>query len=154
MLSRIAVSGTRWAHRPERDYERLFADYLGPFSLPDSTVYVGGALGIDTFALRWLARATEALVAVVVPATVDEQPREAADAIRIAAASGRVHELVELVHPGFPSTEAYHARNRWMVDRAELLVAFPLADSQSEGGTAYTVDYAASRGVPRLVVDV
>lgn len=153
VLSRIVVSGARSALRPERDYDRLFADFLGPFTLPDRTVYVGGALGIDTLALRWLARETKALVTVVVPATLEEQPREAAGAIRVAAASGRVHELIELVHPDFPSTEAYHARNRWMVDRSELLVAFPLNDGESRG-TAYTIDYAASRGVPRLVVGI
>jgi len=61
--------------------------------------------------------------------------------------------VVELRHPEFPSAAAYHNRNRWMVDRAGLLVAFPQGNNPSSG-TIYTVNYAAERDLPRVIVPI
>lgn len=49
------------------------------------------------------------------------------------------HVLSEHYYPGCMFT-----RNRYMVDRADLLLAYFVENS---GGTAYTVKYARSRGV-------
>lgn len=38
-----------------------------------------------------------------------------------------------------------------MVDRSALVIGFPRTDSSSEG-TWYTLEYAASKGTPRLIV--
>lgn len=62
-------------------------------------------------------------------------------------------EIVELRQVGHPSAEAYHYRNRWMVDRGQLVIAFPRGEDQTSG-TWYTVNYAAEQGKPRLIVPV
>lgn len=151
----IAISGTRdTSHRPDEDFFGLFADYVRPFTRrPGIRLYVGGAVGVDALALRWLAHDTEAEITVVVPSTVARQPEPAQLAIRAAQEADRLREIVELEHPDFPSTEAYHARNRWMVDRSRLLIAFPLADGTSSG-TRYTIGYASATAVSHLIVPV
>lgn len=155
MIEGVTISGTRATdHRPEHDYTRLFGHYLEPFlRSADVHLYVGGALGIDTLALRWLMTRTEARITVVVPGTVADQPEAAAGEIQRALTAKRLDQVVELRHEHHPSTDSYHARNRWMIERSQLLVAFPLADHTS-GGTAYTIEFAASQRVPYLIVPV
>ncbi|MER5890952.1 hypothetical protein ABT160_44645 [Streptomyces sp. NPDC001941] len=149
-MRRVAITGTRdTGHRGEGDYERLFERYLAPFAF-DAHFYVGGAVGIDTLCLLWLARATTARITVVVPGTVSQQPAAARRAVTVAA--HRVGELVELGAAPLHSP-AYHARNRWMVDRAELTVGFPHGTKPSSG-TWQTLDYTAASGKPRLIVPV
>ena len=61
------------------------------------------------------------------------------------------------IRPGWsrPTSDMFHARNRAMIDSgADLCIAFvnkPLADSR---GTASTVNYARSKGVKTIVVEV
>lgn len=155
VMRTIAISGTRSTdHRPGDDFFDLFGEYLLPLvERPGVHVYVGGAVGIDTLALGWLARETEADITVAVPSTVADQPEPAQRQIEAAAVVQRLGRIVELRHPRFPSTEAYHARNRWMVERCRLLVAFPRAGAGS-GGTQYTIDYASSLHVPRMIISV
>jgi hypothetical protein len=154
MPGSVTISGTRaTSHHPDNWFTALFARYVEPFIGSNAHVYVGGAPGIDTLALRWLTVRACAQITVVVPARLADQPREARDAVASALRDERVTNLVELRHPRFPAVEAYHARNRWMVDRSELLIAFPLADSGASG-TGQTIEYAASKRLPRLVVPV
>lgn len=156
MLTSIAISGTRsTGHRTDREYFQVFADLVGPYAQRGEAVrfYLGGAPGIDTLGLRWLAKETRVALTIVVPATVAAQPEPARDAVRAAAADGRVDLVVELEHPDFPASAAYHVRNRYMVDNSELLIAFPLATGAG-GGTLQTMDYAAMKGLPRLIVPV
>ncbi len=40
-----------------------------------------------------------------------------------------------------------------MVDRGQLVIAFPRGEDQTSG-TWYTVNYAAEQGKPRLIVPV
>ena len=154
MTLAVVVSGSRRTeHRPASDYDGLFGVYLAPFVAVGGSVFVGGAVGVDTLASRWLVRHTAARLKVVVPGTVGDQPGEAREVIAAARARPSLFELTELRHPSFPSAAAYHARNRWMVDRAGLLVAFPCGDDP-KSGTAYTINYAAERGLPRLIVPI
>lgn len=156
MLTSIAISGTRSIdHRADGDYFRLFTDLVAPYAQWGEAVrfYLGGAPGIDTLGLRWLAEETRAILTVVVPAFVAAQPEPARDAVHAAVAAGRVDLVVELEQPDFPSTAAYHVRNRYMVDNSEMLIAFPLA-SGAAGGTLQTIEYAAAKGLPRLIVPV
>lgn len=156
MPTAITISGTRSTeHRADTDYFRVFADLVAPYTQPGTAVrfYLGGAPGIDTLGLRWLAEQTRATLTVVVPATVAAQPEPAREAIRAAGLAGRIDLVVELAQQDFPSTAAYHARNRYMVDNSELLIAFPLATG-AEGGTLSTMEYAAERGLPRLIVPI
>ncbi|MFD0291972.1 hypothetical protein [Streptomyces sp. NPDC127118] len=147
----VAITGTRSTdHRPRDEYLALFATYLGAFAR--SAFYVGGAKGIDTLALLWLAESTHADVTVVVPGTVAEQPEEARQSISHARNLKRIKKIVELGAPDL-SAEAYHARNRWMVDRSALTIGFPHSAAPSSG-TWQTIGYAADQGKPRLIVPV
>jgi hypothetical protein len=148
----ITITGTRAVEGHEGPhYGRLFDLYLAPFVKAGHGFLVGGAIGIDTLALHWLA-SQGAPVTVAVPSTVAEQPDPARDAIRRAQREALV-AVVELRHPGFPDAEAYHARNRWMVDRSQFTIGFPRT-GEDGSGTWYTLDYAAGKGLPRLIVPV
>jgi hypothetical protein len=152
MPKAITVSGARVTNlRFAAANDELFAEYLAPFAAEHTQFYVGGAVGIDSLALRWLVEKSRAIVTVVVPATVADQPDNAQDEILAASRLGRLSEIVELRHPRFPEAEAYHARNRWMVDHSAFLIAFPHS-THSESGTWQTIHYAAASAKPRLIV--
>jgi predicted Rossmann fold nucleotide-binding protein DprA/Smf involved in DNA uptake len=148
---RITITGTRDVPEAAGRCEALFERYLAPYATGGHSFFVGGAVGIDTLALDWLIP-RRAPVTVVVPATVEDQPPPARDRIRHAQQAG-LAEVVELRHPDFPEAEAYHARNRYMVDRSAFVIGYPLA-STKVGGTWYTIEYAASKDMPRLIVPV
>jgi predicted Rossmann fold nucleotide-binding protein DprA/Smf involved in DNA uptake len=150
----ITITGTRaTGHRPPEEYGAMFADYLAPFAHEATHFYLGGASGIDSLALLWLTAETNSEISVVVPGTVAEQPPDARQAVTTARERGRLGELVELRHEGHPSAEAYHYRNRWMVDRSVFVIAFPRGEDQTHG-TWYTANYAAEQSKPRLIVPV
>ncbi|GAA0654207.1 hypothetical protein GCM10009548_20580 [Streptomyces malaysiensis subsp. malaysiensis] len=152
MTRAVAITGTRaTAHRDLAGYAELFASYLRPFADADAHFYIGGAKGIDSLSLLWLVGNAEARITVVVPGTVQQQPDEARQAI--ARSRGRITEVVELraEQLGAP---AFHARNRWMVDRSDMVIGFPLAGSHGTSGTWQTLDYAAQQVKPHLVVPV
>jgi predicted Rossmann fold nucleotide-binding protein DprA/Smf involved in DNA uptake len=147
----VTITGTRSVDEDARGrLGGLFNKYLQPFADPDARFYLGGAAGIDTAALDWLAQHTEAALTVVVPCTVADQPASAADTIRRWSLGGRLAEVVELGADTL-GTSAYHARNRWMVDRSGLVIGFPHGTVPTSG-TWYTIHYAAEQGKPRLVV--
>jgi hypothetical protein len=130
----------------------LFDDFLRPFADQDATFYLGGAVGIDTSALDWLAEHTQASLTVVVPCTVADQPEAATKVIGRWQERGRLAHVVEL-RAAKLDAPAYHARNRWMVDHSGFVIGFPHGMT-SASGTWYTVNYAAEQGKPRLVVPI
>ena len=149
IMRTVAISGTReTGHRGPDDYTSLFTAYLQPFA--DSHFYIGGAKGIDSLSLIWLAGNTGAHITVVVPGTVDQQPAEARQAI--ACTRNRIKDIVEL-GAGELHTPAFHARNRWMVDRSSMTIGFPNA-TEPGSGTWQTLNYTAQQGKPRLIVPV
>jgi len=105
----------------------------------------GGAKGADTQALDAACGITRCRV--ILPAFLSSQPLEARTVIRDCA-----DVIEELAHPAFPKAEAYYARNRALVDGADRLLAF--TDGKTSGGTHWTMQYAASRGVPVDAVSV
>jgi hypothetical protein len=146
----VTITGTRaTGHRPLSDYRELFEKFIRPFATATTRFYLGGATGIDSLALLWLAGETEAGLVVAVPAKLVDQPADARHAIATVREAGRLEEVVEL--GGVTRTSGYHARNRWMVERSGFVIGFPHGES---GGTVYTLDYAAGLGKPRLVVPV
>ncbi|SFW74707.1 hypothetical protein [Amycolatopsis australiensis] len=147
----VTITGTR-SVPAESQLAGLFDDYLRPFAAPDAHFYLGGAVGIDTAALDWLAENSEASLIVVVPCTVVDQPAAAVASIRRQRDAGRLAEVVELGADRL-GTAAYYARNRWMVDRSEFVVGFPRGTDPTSG-TWYTVNYAAEQGKPRLIAPV
>ncbi|WP_030680181.1 DNA-processing protein DprA [Streptomyces sp. NRRL B-1347] len=147
----VAVTGTRnTGHRSLAEYADLFRDYLGPFASPGAHFYIGGAKGVDSMSLIWLAGNTSAAITVVVPGRVDQQPAEARQAI--ARARDRIREIVEL-RASELKAPAYHARNRWMVDRASMTIGYP-HHAEESSGTWQTLDYTRDQGKPRLIVPV
>ncbi len=148
----VTITGTRTTgHRPHGDYTRLFSTYLAPFATDDATVvYLGGAKGIDSLALAWLAEATPAQLVVVVPGTLAQQPDAARSAVDRHRA--RIMQIIELRAAAL-NTEAYHARNRYMVDRSRMAIGFPHTGGAGSG-TWQTLNYTAELGKPRLIVPV
>jgi hypothetical protein len=150
--SAVTITGTRsTGHRDLEDYPALFGTYIRPFALPGTRFYLGGATGIDSIALQWLAWETSADLQVVVPARLEDQPADARHAVAIVRADSRLADLTEL--KGTLNTPGFHARNRWMADRSEMVIGFPLAGEDS-GGAVWTLDYARSLGLPCLIVPV
>jgi predicted Rossmann-fold nucleotide-binding protein len=119
-----------------------------PFLEDGTVVLLGGATGVDTLALRWLAAWEQVRVVVVVPGRLRDQPADAQAAVRVAPRT----TVTELAAAGL-DTAAHHARNRHMVDRVDLVIAFPRND-EPEGGTWHTIAYARAHQVPHLVVPV
>ncbi len=149
---RITITGTRDTDDARAGhYQKVFDRFLAPFATAGHQFLVGGAVGIDTHALGWLT-GHRLPVTVVVPATVEDQPDLAASLIR-KVQQDALATVVELRNAAFPEAEAYHARNRWMVDRSQLTIGFP-CEGQEGGGTWYTLDYTAAKGLPRLIVPV
>ncbi|MEU0247029.1 hypothetical protein ABZ192_22410 [Streptomyces sp. NPDC006235] len=150
IMRTVAITGTRnTGHRSLDEYDTLFRDYLGPFSR-NAHFYIGGAKGIDSLSLLWLAGNTGADLTVVVPGVLDQQPPEARQAI--VRVRDRVKEIVELRAPEL-KTPAFHARNRWMVDRSGMTAGFP-HHAEPASGTWQTLNYTADQGKPRLIVPV
>ena len=150
IMRSVAITGTRTTeHRNLDEYAALFTAYIAPFA--DNThFYIGGAKGIDTLSLIWLAGNTKAGITIVTPGTVTQQPAEARQAIT--RTRDRITEIVELGAAEM-NTPAYHARNQWMVDRASMTIGFPHATEPSNG-TWQTINYTAAQGKPRLIVPV
>ncbi|MFE7318486.1 hypothetical protein ACFU7T_36115 [Streptomyces sp. NPDC057555] len=150
----IAITGTRSTrHHQLTWYAELFARYLGPFADGANHFYIGGAKGIDSLSLLWLARKAQAVITIVVPGTVDQQPAEAQEAIR--QCQDQITEVIELGAVEL-RTPAYHARNRYMVDRSDMVIGFPLDedDESTSSGTWQTINHAVGSRKPRLIVPV
>lgn len=152
MPQTVTITGTRsTGHRAVDDYRAMFDEYVRPFARPGIRFHLGGASGIDSLALLWLAEETGTELVVAAPASLTDQPADARDAVAAVRDTGRLAELVEL--GGSLNTEGYFARNRWMVDRSGFVIGFPRRNTTSSG-TWYTLDYAANQHKPRLVMPV
>ncbi|GAA2661319.1 hypothetical protein [Streptomyces vastus] len=148
----VTITGTRsTGHHELTWYAELFAQFLGPFAVDQAHFHIGGAKGIDSLSLLWLAGNSKAKITIVTPGTVAQQPAEARQAIQ--QCRDRITEIVELGAEAL-GTPAYHARNRWMVDRSDMVIGFPLADPEGTSGTWQTLNYGAQQGKPRLIVPV
>jgi predicted Rossmann fold nucleotide-binding protein DprA/Smf involved in DNA uptake len=149
IMRAVAITGTRnTGRRSNSEYAQLFSAYLGPFA--DSHFYIGGAKGIDSLALLWLAGNTQAQLTIVVPGRLDQQPAEARQAV--SRSRDRIKEVVEL-KAGELRSPAYHERNRYMVDRSSMVIGFPHGD-EPQSGTWQTLNYCAQLGRPRLIVPI
>lgn len=150
MIRAAAITGTRsTGHRDLDGYAELFTSYLARFADAETRFYIGGAKGIDSLSLLRLARNTRAHITIVVPGTVRQQPAEAQQAIT--RSRDRITEVVELRAAELGSP-AFHARNRWMVDRSHMVIGLPLLGPQGRSGTWQTLNYGAEQGKPQLIV--
>jgi predicted amidophosphoribosyltransferase len=140
---RIAITGIRDLAR--RSYPTVEIAILEALAVPGlTTLYFGGALGVDSVALEAAGPYAHAVdLVVVVPFTVDKQPREAQWVIETWA-----DKIVELKQAF--SKSAYLRRNDEMVRRADRVLAF--TDGHDSGGTAYTIRKAEALGKPIDIV--
>lgn len=120
-----------------RDYSDRAALYQGLDDLKADRYYFGGARGADTDALEYISK-TQPLSEriVVVPNRLEDQPAAAQAVIREHASF-----VIELKNEG---SGRFQARNMYMVDRADQVVAF--TDGRESGGTYNTIQYAKSQG--------
>lgn len=154
MPETITITGSRATlHRDSAEYHEMFAEYLAPFAREGTLFYIGGAIGIDTETLLWLADTAPSSIIVVVPDTAENQPAAARRAIASTRLRGRLTELIELHDDRHPSIASYRFRNRWMVDHSEFVIAFPRGQDLTRGPW-YTTNYAAEQGKPRLIVPI
>jgi predicted Rossmann fold nucleotide-binding protein DprA/Smf involved in DNA uptake len=150
IMRTVAITGTRnTGHRSLDEYAALFGDYLGPLA-DNAHFYIGGAKGIDSLSLLWLAGNTDVNLTIVAPGALAQQPAEARQAI--ARVRDRIKDVVELRAREL-KTPAFHARNRWMVDHSSMTIGFP-HHAESASGTWQTLNYTADQGKPRLIVPV
>ena len=112
------------------------------------TVFLsGGALGFDTLAAETVldvAREVPGVSLVVVRPCADQtrgwSSRDTARYDSILARASEVVTLAPAYRPG-----CMQARNRYLVDHSSIVLCYL---TESTGGTAYTVKYAVSRGLP------
>lgn len=134
----IAITG-------HRDFSDIGAVYRGLDQLRAREYVFGGARGLDTEALKYLARTqADRLRTVVVANRVVDQPQVAREAIRRFAT-----RIVELRNTG---PDRFMIRNRYMVDYATHLRAF--YDGRLRGGTYRTLQYARRLLKPFSITDL
>ncbi len=140
---KVSITGHRWLS--PKDYRVLLERMtLHVLDFDVEEIFFGGAIGADT---ESLAMALEKRIdryprlTVVVPDTVDAQPRDTQGWTR------RADRIIELRNPirredGF---ESYHIRNRFLVDQIRdegQLTAF--WSGRQQGGTYRAIEYAVS----------
>lgn len=125
-----------------RDYPDRAALYRGLDRYQARHYYFGGARGVDSDALEYLARTQpRSIRTVVVPNRLIDQPLSSQAITRRYAT-----EIIELRNTG---PDRYMIRNNYMVDRSTRVRAF--YDFRGYGGTKNTMDYALKEGKPLSV---
>ena len=124
----ITITGCRDVDRETA--RSLFEHHLSSFLHQGHTWLVGGAHGIDEWAIEWLLEQSE-VCWVVVPYTRAKQPRWLHPWLE------QVDRVVELQLPRRKS--AYAFRNRYLIDQSRVVFGFW---SGKGGGTIKTLRHA------------
>ena len=107
----------------------------------------GGAIGFDTLAaevvLDVAADYPNVELVIVRPCADQTRGWNKADIARHEAILARAHDVITLSPSYTPG--CMQARNRYLVDHSAVCICYL---TEPSGGTAYTVRYAASRGLP------
>ena len=124
----IAVTGSQDVDRhTARD---LFEQHLSSYLRQGRTWLIGGARGIDQWAIEWLLDQREVCWAVV-PYTRAKRPKW------LQSLYDEMDRVVELQLP--KRKTAYAIRNRYMVDQSGIVIGFRTGKG---GGTLATLKYA------------
>ena len=127
----ITITGSQDVDRhTARD---LFDQHLSSYLCQGRTWLIGGARGIDQWAIEWLLAQNEVCWAVV-PYTRAKRPNW------IQSLYDQMDRVVELQLP--KRKTAYAFRNRYMVDQCGIVIGFR---SGKGGGTLATLKYALRR---------
>ena len=108
--------------------------------------YCGGAVGFDAIAAQTVLEKRDRLgikLCIVIPYTEQNEgytPDQRRQYEKILAAADE-----SITVSTRSDKNAYHIRNRYMIDQAEVCVAYYVRESS---GTAYTVKYAEKKDVP------
>lgn len=140
---------------PTSEYEaltrRIFLTVDRLYREGVSTYYCGGALGFDTVAavtvLNMKTRYPDIRVVIAVPCPDQSRTWAESDCVLYERILARADEVVT-VSPHYVRG-CMQIRNRYMVDRADTLIAYVKRDT---GGSAYTKRYALKKGL--TVIDV
>ena len=125
----ITISGSR---NINQNTAKVYLNrYLSNYLRQQRIWLIGGARGMDHWATDWLLAHKETCW-VVVPFTTVDQPESTQSLF------GKVAKVIELKLP--KSKSAYIARNRYMVDRSDLVFGF----WTDKGGTLSAIRYAIS----------
>jgi len=111
----------------------------------------GGALGFDTLAATAVIkhkREFDIKLIIAVPHKGQDVLWAKHDRVRYAHILANADEVIYLAERY--TQGCMQARNRYMVDKSALLVAY--SDS-AKGGTAYTCAYAIKQGVARMYIE-
>lgn len=150
-IKAVTISGTRKTRSINpRDLAIVFRAATYVFDEDDTTWYVGGATGIDTLFLDWMIVRLQGFIHIVIPTKLEDQPRDAQRAIRNALSQLPRDVMLTELNSKAGSPEKYYVRNRFMVDRSQMLLGFP-HETELSSGTGYTINYAATIGVPRMI---
>lgn len=144
-MSVVSITGSReFDIRESRLIHAAIAEIVSnPFV---REIRFGGALGVDTLALREAIRYTRRpRLVVVVPGMIWQQPGYAAGMARAA------DEIVELGLP-YSDSNRYRKHNQHLVDAADMLWVFWNGDECS--GPAMTMRMAKKKGIPVNVVRI
>ena len=147
-MKSICATGHRQLFEDEPTlFRRTYEVVLQKAAAGYTTFYAGGALGFDTLFAEAVLRARETNADVrlilVIPCRDQAVRWSAKDRARYARIAAAADETVCLFERY--TTGCMHVRNRYMIDHSDLCLAYLV---KNEGGTAYTVRYAESRGVP------
>lgn len=128
----VTITGSRDVDRATA--RRLFEQYLSPLLHRGKIWLVGGARGIDQWAMEWLRENNETCWAVV-PYTMRQQPKWAQSWLE------QIDRVIELQLPRRKSAGAF--RNRYMVELSQIVFGFW---SGKGGGTVKTLRHALRKG--------
>ncbi len=119
-------------------------------------VYVGGVLGVDMWAGEIALRLKETpgygdlQLHTILPFTGHDARWDARSRERLAFLIRHSAECVTVGEGD--SRESYLARNRYMVDRADVLLAVYDNERNLRSGTMYTVNYARKKSIPIVLI--
>ena len=135
------------AERTEELRQRLRAGILYLYdNMGITTFYTGGALGFDSLAAEVVIAQREELkgvrLVVVIPCRDQAARWNAEQRVRYEQINRAADEVVCLAERYYQG--CMHDRNRYMVDHSRACICYL---TERAGGTAYTVEYARSRGL-------
>jgi len=140
------------------DLDAIFRRTLQPFNSSLTRWMIGGGYGVDLHFLHWITNhQTMGYVHMVVPHKVKDLVPDVQRAMDLAARSHDDFDVTELDLDLYSPEKGYASRPepefaaaREMVNHSQIVVGFP-HESKPASITNFTLSYAASLGLPRVI---
>lgn len=110
----------------------------------------GGALGVDIWAAEIVLEEKESNPIVTLELAIPFREHNRAISLNDVARLERIHtqaDLLTIVTHGVSHIQAFQLRDRYMVDKSDMLIAVYDDRSDIKGGTYRTLEYAKSKGL-------